>query len=705
MDKKEYSRRKKIIYSFICDKLYTPMKLKELCIFFGINKDGRDSFKEMLDELCLDGKIELTKRGKYVKAKEKEIIGTYIQNPRGFGFVEFEESEEDIFIPPDEINGAFNKDKVVVKILSSPEGKRVEGSIVRIVERAIIKVVGVFQKSKNFGFVIADNKAFLEDIFIPKEKCNDAKNGDKVLVKLTSYGGNNKKPEGAIIEILGKAGDKGVDVLSILKDYDVPVEFPEKVLNQAGRVSKGLLEEDMYERRDLRDIMMVTIDDITAKDLDDAVSLSFDGKYYELGVHIADVTNYVQENSALDKEALKRGTSIYPVDRVVPMLPPVLSNGICSLNEGEDRLALSCLMKIDTNGSILDSEIVESVINVDRRMTYVSVSQILEGDENEALKYRGFVEMFKQMSELSDILRRKRHDRGAIDFDFAEAKIILDENGKAKDVITYERTKASMIIEDFMLAANETVAETFYWQELPFVYRNHDKPDNEKLNFLASFIGNFGFSMHIGEEVHPKEIQKLMDKIEGCEEEALIKRLTLRSMKQAKYTTSNSNHFGLAAKYYCHFTSPIRRYPDLQIHRIIKECLRGKLNDARKLHYENILDEVAAKSSKAERQAEEIEREAVKMKKAEYMKKHIGEEYEGVISGMNRVGIYVGLENTIEGMIHVNDMIDDYYEFYEDRYEMVGTGGGRCYKLGQKVKIIVSSADTHLRTINFVFAG
>ena len=575
--------------------------------------------------------------------------------------------------------------------------------MIRIIKRGTSQIVGYYQKNKTFGFVLPDNQKFLQDVFVPEEKSKGAVTGHKVVVRLTSYGGDGKKPEGEVVEILGHVNDPGTDVLSIAMSYELPIEFPEKVRNQAERVAKPVSDADRAGRRDLRDVSMVTIDGEDAKDLDDAVSLNVCDGYYYLGVHIADVTNYVQENSALDREAKKRGTSVYLADRVIPMLPHTLSNGICSLNEGEDRLALSCLMKINEKGEIVDHEIVESVIRVDRRMTYTAVKRILEdGDEEQCRIYRDFVPMFQQMQTLSALLRAKRHRRGAVDFDFPETKVVLDETGCPVALKAYERNTATKLIEDFMLAANETVAEDFFWREIPFVYRIHEAPDEEKIRKLAVFLHNFGYTMHVGtNEIHPKEIQKLLARVEGKPEEPMIARLALRSMKQAKYTPENEGHFGLATAYYTHFTSPIRRYPDLQIHRIIKETLRGRMNEERICHYQSILEEVTKHASETERRAEEAERETVKLKKVQYMKDKIGEEYEGVISGITKWGMYVELPNTIEGLVHVANMTDDHYEYIEDRYEMQGIHTGKTYRLGQTILVRVIGADELQRTIDF----
>lgn len=610
-----FEKRKKVIYDFICDDFYVPMKVKEIATVLQVSKEQRRELQEVLDALVEEGKITLSKRGKYSKGQTKRITGTFQANIRGFGFVMVEGEDEDIFIPGENVNGAFQGDEVECIITGAPGGKRKEGKIVRIVSHQVKKIVGLYEKSKSFGFVRPDNQRYLKDIYIPAGKEMGAMDGHKVVVELTSYGQEHAKPEGKIVEIIGHVNDPGADILSIVKDYDLPTEFPEKVLNQAVRVGKDVSEADCAGRLDLRDWQMVTIDGEDAKDLDDAVSLTMKDENYQLGVHIADVTNYVQEKSALDREALKRGTSVYLADRVIPMLPHVLSNGICSLNAGEDRLALSCIMTVSPKGEVIDHQIAETVIRVDKRMSYTGVSKVL-AEEPEALEEdKDFVPMIQKMQELSTILRERRGKRGSIDFDFPETKIELDEKGKPINIKPYERNSATKIIEDFMLLANETVAEEYFWREVPFLYRTHEVPDEEKIKKLSTFINNFGYHIHVHDEVKPKEIQKLLSQVEGTPEEALISRLTLRSMCQAKYTTDNTGHFGLAAKYYTHFTSPIRRYPDLQIHRIIKENLRGRLNENRIEHYDKILPEVAKQCSDRERLAEETEREVVKMKK------------------------------------------------------------------------------------------
>ena len=703
MSQELFEKRKKLICELLEDEMYVPLKEKELAAFMQVAKEDREEFRKVLDALLREGKVQVTAKGKYIKPDERLLTGIFIGNAKGFGFVEIEGREEDLYVPETMVNQAFHLDRVQVELLPGKRGKRQEAVVRKVLEHGARQIVGTYEQSASFGFVIPDNGKIGTDIFVPKERSKGAVDGHKVVVELTSYGDERHKPEGKIVEILGHINDPGVDILSIIRGYDLPSAFGEKVMNQAERIPDAVSEADMAGRTDLRNVQMVTIDGEDAKDLDDAVSLSKEGELYHLGVHIADVSNYVQENSALDWEALERGTSVYLVDRVIPMLPHKLSNGICSLNQGVDRLALSCLMTIDGKGNVTDYQIVESVIRVDRRMSYTSVKKILEDhDEQECREYETLVPMFEQMAELAAILRQKRHKRGSIDFDFPETKILLDSEGHPVDIRPYERNVATKIIEDFMLIANETVAQHFFWLEIPFVYRTHDNPDPEKIMKLSTFLHNFGYYIKTSrEEIHPKEIQKLLDKMEGTPEEALISRLTLRSMKQAKYTVECSGHFGLACQYYCHFTSPIRRYPDLQIHRIIKEQLRGRLSEKRLEHYQEKLPEVANRSSKMERRAEEAERETDKLKKTEYMEGHIGEIFEGVISGITSWGIYVELPNTVEGMIHVSKLPGDYFYYDENAYEMVGQDTGKKYRLGESLKVCVDGVERMTRSIDF----
>lgn len=735
LEKEQLERRKKVLYDMICDRQYVPMKIKEIAVLLQIPRETRGELKEVLDALVLEGKIEITARGKYKKASARFLTGTFIAHPRGYGFVEIEGRETDIFIPEDQTGQAMHRDIVQVAVLSGAEGKRQEGSVIRILEHGITELVGTFQKSHSYGFVLPDNQRITKDIFIAQENSMGAVDGHKVLIELLSYGGKNRCPEGRVKEIIGHVNDPGTDILSVVYEYGLPTEFPERVMNQAQRAAETVSDADMEGRKDLRSVQMVTIDGEDAKDLDDAVSLTFDGEKYHLGVHIADVANYVQENSALDREARKRGTSVYLADRVIPMLPHRLSNGICSLNAGADRLALSCLMTIDGRGEVTDYEIAETVIRVDRRMSYTEVQAILEngqsrdasggfacsesreksgrfacGEDQEASGAvadgrESVIPMLFEMERLMRILRSRRKKRGAIDFNFAEAKVVLDEQGAPTAILPREANTATRIIEEFMLCANETVAGHFYWQEIPFVYRTHEAPDSEKIQSLASFLANFGYGMKgISDEIHPKELQKLLARIADTPQEMMISRLVLRSMKRAGYTTEAAGHFGLAARHYCHFTSPIRRYPDLQIHRIIKDVLRGRMQEERAEHYRTFLSETASDCSRLERRADEAERETVKMKKAEYMLNHIGEEYDAVISGMTSYGMYAELPNTVEGLIHVSRMYGDRYYYREDTYEMYGVDTGRVFRLGDTVRVRVADADKELRTVDFELA-
>lgn len=747
MSKKDMDRRKKFILELMGDPIYQPMRLREISSLLRLSKEEKRELYDVLDELCEEGKVSVDRKGRYEKVKGKwkkkkddryyddrreeygseygrkkkdknkkdknkkeqpegiQAEGTFIGHPKGFGFVEIEGQDEDIFIPESDTGTAMHQDKVRIIIRNDKkEGKRQEGIVVKVLERGMPEIVGTYQLNRDFGFVISDNPKFSKDIFIPRKEAAGIKNGDKVIVVITDYGSGNKNPEGKIKENLGNIRTPGTDILAIVKSFGIPSEFPEKVMKQAQRVPDHVLDADRDGRLDLRHLQTVTIDGEDAKDLDDAISLTKEGDIYHLGVHIADVSNYVQYNSALDREALKRGTSVYLADRVVPMLPERLSNGICSLNQGEDRLALSCLMDINEKGKVVSHQIAETVINVNERMCYTDVKNILEDTDEEAKKrYDALIPMFFMMKELSGILRNSRHHRGSIDFDFPESKIILNAAGKAIDVKPYEANVATKIIEDFMLMANETVAQEYCTEEIPFVYRTHDNPDPEKVESLLTLLHNQGVKIQKAkEEITPKEIQQIIESIEGLPNEAMISRLVLRSMKQAKYTTECSGHFGLAAKYYCHFTSPIRRYPDLQIHRIIKDNLRGRLmREGRTEHYAEILDEVARQSSVCERRADEAERESDKLKKAEYMSYHLGEEFEGIISGVTGWGLYVELPNTVEGLVHVNTLRDDYYVFDQESYELRGEMTKKVYKLGDKVRVRVAEADKMLKTVDF----
>ena len=741
MEKELLEQRKQILTELMDDKAYVPMKAKELAILLNIPKSQREDLMEVLDALVVEGRIGVSKKGKYGKAETFSVNGIFSGHPKGFGFVTVEGMEQDVFIPEDKTGAALHGDRV--QIVVEPDsrmsgsrsgmgsgGRRAEGAVIRVLEHANEEVVGYYQKNKNFGFVIPDNQKLAKDIFIPQGCDMGAVTGHKVVVKITDFGSEKHKPEGRVTEIIGHVNDPGTDILSIVRAYGLPEAFPQEVMEEiedipdhvtvpgqpvemgslygiSNLVSPDGWGGELSGRLDLRGLQTVTIDGEDAKDLDDAVTICRVGQgHYILGVHIADVSHYVKEGSPLDREARKRSTSVYLVDRVIPMLPHKLSNGICSLNAGTDRLALSCIMEVDAQGTVLDHRIAGTVIHVDRRMTYTAVNAVVtDRDEAVMAEYEEFVPMFDCMKELADILRENRRKRGAIDFDFPESKIVLNEQGKPLEIKPYERNAATRIIEDFMLLANETVAEDYYWQSIPFLFRSHDNPDPEKMKQLGTFINNFGYFIKMQHgEIHPKELQKLLDKIEGTPEEALLSRLTLRSMKQAKYTTLCSGHFGLATRYYTHFTSPIRRYPDLQIHRIIKETLKGGLSDKRAAHYEKILPEVAVQTSALERRADEAERETDKLKKCEYMSRFIGQDFDGAISGVTNWGLYVELPNTVEGLVRMSNLDDDYYIFDEQHYELIGEMTKKTYKLGQPVRVTVSSTDRLLRTVDFILA-
>lgn len=743
---KEFEKQKHFLMDVFKSQAYIPMKKKDLEILLDVEKDKRTEFAQVLEELVDEGQVEITKRGKYqipenrpkfIKTKdhrtkkptkaeqaakkqslnavakkanqpkyenvEPDIIGRFISHKDGFGFIEVEGQEEDYFVGRDNTGFAMQDDIVAAVLTFGAPGKRQEAKVIRIITHGFSDVVGTYEKSENFGFVVADSQKLGRDIFIPSGKDLNAVTGHKVVCHIDDYGDDSHKPEGHITEILGHKNDPGVDILSIIRSFGIDTEFPDKVIKQASTVAKPVSEADMAGRNDIRDLCVITIDGEDTKDIDDGVSLVIDGENYVLGVHIADVTNYVQESSALDVEALKRGTSVYLADRVIPMLPHTLSNGMCSLNEGEDRLALSCIMTFSPKGELIDHEICESVIHSNHRMTYTDVYAIMTGDEGKRAEYSDIADMIDSMYKLSQILRAKRKKRGAIDFDFPETHIIIDENGKVVGLAPYERNDAHKLIEDFMLAANETVAEHFELMESPFVYRVHGAPDPEKMQTLGHFLGACGYALKgKSDNIHPKEIQKMLESLKGHEDEAVITKMTLRSMQQARYDTECKGHFGLAAKYYCHFTSPIRRYPDLQIHRIIKDHLRGRMNERKVSHYESILPEVALQTSKLERRAEDCEREVDKLKMVQFMKEFIGQEFTGSISSITGWGMYVELENTVEGLVHVSTLYDDHYDFIEENLTLVGERTGRTFKLGQPVTVILDSVDEQARTIDFI---
>ncbi len=708
IDKNEMMERRKLkIQQYLESKEYIPMKRKDICTMLSVPKEDRQYFEQIVNELLEEGKAVETKKGKLMSPKALNMEqGTFLAHSKGFGFVEREQGE-DIFIPANQINGAMHKDKVLYRVNRKEEyGKRAEGEIVKILKRGNIKIVGTFEQCKGFGFVLPDNKRVTKDIFISKENSMGAVTGHKVVAEITVYGDETKNPEGEIIEILGHINDPGVDILSIIREYDLPVDFPEDVYKQIENLEMEVLQKDREGREDFTGYKTVTIDGEDAKDLDDAISLDIlENGNFLLGVHIADVSHYVKENTALDKEAYKRGTSVYLVDRVIPMLPHKLSNGICSLNPHEDRLALSCIMEINHKAEVVNHRVVKSIIHSDKRMTYTAVREVLE-EKTPALleEYADFVDMLENMNRLRILLSEKREKRGSVNFDLPESKIILDENGKPIDIKPYERSIATNMIEEFMLICNETIAEDFFWQEVPFLFRSHEIPDEQKLQKMEDFIRNFGYHLKGSkDDIHPKAIQQMLLKAEGKDEERIITRVVLRSMKQARYTAENGGHFGLAAKYYCHFTSPIRRYPDLQIHRIIKWILDGQMTEKKQKSLNKVMPDVAKQCSMRERTAEDAERATDDLKKAEYMADKIGMEYEGIISSLTSWGIYVELPNTVEGMVPLQSLEDDFYIYDEENMIIYGEHSNKKYMLGQKVNIIVTKVDIELKNIDFAF--
>lgn len=701
--------RKERILAYMESEGYVPIKRRDMRAMLSVPQEDREKFESLINELIAEGRVFETKKGKLASPKDLQMAtGTFIGHARGFGFVTPDAGGEDIFIPASETMGAMQKDRVLYKMLHKAEkGKKADGVIVRILERGQQRIVGTFEAgSKGYGFVVADDKKIAKDIFISRENTKGAVTGHKVVVEITDYGEDRRNPEGKVIEILGHINDPGVDILSVIRRYELAVEFPEEVYAEIEHLGTEVAEADKKGREDLRNLLTITIDGADAKDLDDAVSLKRLGNgNFELGVHIADVSHYVRENTALDKEAYARGTSVYLVDRVIPMLPHKLSNGICSLNPHVDRLALSCLMEVNGRGEVVSHRILESIINSDYRMTYTAVREILE-DGTPALleQYAEILPMLEDMEELRQILGEKRRKRGSVNFDLPESKIILDENGKPIDIKPYEKSIATNMIEEFMLVCNETIAENSFWQEMPFMYRSHQEPDEDKLEKMEQFLRGFGYYLRKKDgEIHPRELQKVLQKAEETDEERIITRMVLRSMMQARYTAENGGHFGLAAKYYCHFTSPIRRYPDLEIHRMIKKMLHGELDEKASAYYRRKMPDWAKHCSKQERVAEDAERDTDALKKVEFMEDKVGQIYEGIISGVTNWGIYVELPNTIEGMVALSQMDDDYYEFDEKKMLVFGKRTKKSYRLGDKVVVSVAKVDRMMGTIDFVF--
>lgn len=701
--------RKERILAYMESEGYVPIKRRDMRAMLSVPQEDREKFENLINELIAEGRVFETKKGKLASPKDLQMAtGTFIGHARGFGFVTPDAGGEDIFIPASETMGAMQKDRVLYKVLHKAEkGKKADGVIVRILERGQQRIVGTFEAgSKGYGFVVADDKKIAKDIFISRENTKGAVTGHKVVVEITDYGEDRRNPEGKVIEILGHINDPGVDILSVIRRYELAVEFPEEVYAEIEHLGIEVAEADKKGREDLRDLLTITIDGADAKDLDDAVSLKRLGNgNFELGVHIADVSHYVRENTALDKEAYARGTSVYLVDRVIPMLPHKLSNGICSLNPHVDRLAPSCLMEVNGRGEVVSHRILESVINSDYRMTYTAVREILEDGAPALLEqYAEILPMLEDMEEMRQILGEKRRKRGSVNFDLPESKIILDENGKPIDIKPYEKSIATNMIEEFMLVCNETIAENSFWQEMPFMYRSHQEPDEDKLEKMEQFLRGFGYYLRKKDgEIHPRELQKVLQKAEETDEERIITRMVLRSMMQARYTAENGGHFGLAAKYYCHFTSPIRRYPDLEIHRMIKKMLHGELDEKASAYYRRKMPDWAKHCSKQERVAEDAERDTDALKKVEFMEDKVGQIYEGIISGVTNWGIYVELPNTIEGMVALSQMDDDYYEFDEKKMLVFGKRTKKSYRLGDKVVVSVAKVDRMMGTIDFVF--
>ena len=697
----------KKILDLMSDDDYVPMKAKEIAMIMRVPKNEYHQFLEVIGKLELELKIEKNRKNRYKLSDKTYYEGYYRKNQKGFGFVRIEDREDEIYISKENSLNALNGDHVLIEIIDEENKiKSAEGKVVRILKHEKDTFVGTFQYNKNFGFVIPDDKNFGTDIFISKKNFGKARNNHKVLVKIIKYPEKGKKAEGKIIEVLGNVNEAGVDMLSIIKEHNLPARFPEKVVEEAKKCGDKVSEKDIENRRDFRNENIFTIDGEDAKDLDDAVRVEkLENGNYKLEVHIADVSNYVKENSLLDSEALIRGTSIYMLGRVIPMLPRELSNGICSLNQGEDRLTLSCIMEIDKNGNVISSDVCKGVICVTKRMSYKDVQKILDGNDKEILeKYKPYIEDFKLMEELAHILKKRRLENGYLNLDLPETKIELDIDGKVVNIGKYETTFANEIIEHFMLTANETIAEKFYWLQAPFIYRVHEEPDLEKVQELNKFLFNYGLKIKASKDnIYPKEFAKILDEIKGKEEERVISTLILRTLKLAKYDYENKGHFGIASKFYCHFTSPIRRYPDLFIHRVISKYLENNyvLDDEEYNLLEKQAEDRSVKSSEREKIATEVEREALKMKMAEYMEERIGKEYDAIISSITSFGIFAELENTIEGLIRFENLGDEYFIYNEERKIIIGEITNKTYKIGDKIRIRVIRASKELKEIDF----
>jgi ribonuclease R len=655
-----------------------------------------------------EGLIIKNRKNRYgVPARMDLVVGRLQGHAKGFGFlISDEHDQDDVYISIEDINGAMHNDRVVGRLIGEKKGKSTAGEIIKVLERANHRVVGEYEDSNNFGFVVPDDSKISQDVFVPKSQSKGAKAGEKVVAEIDRWPAKRRNPEGKIVEILGHKSESGVDIETIIKKLDLPDGFPEDVKQQVADIPDEISAADRKGRKDLRDVKMVTIDGETAKDFDDAVSIEKlgDGKA-RLGVHIADVTHYVKEGSPLDKEAVNRATSIYLVDRVIPMLPEKLSNNLCSLKSNQDRLAMSVLMKFDLEtGEVIDHEITESVIEVDQRLTYNQVKKMLVDEDQELIdKYDNLITELRLMADLSKKVRKLRQDKGSIDFEFPEAEIILDEQGAAVDIVKVDRTIAEKLIEDFMIRTNEIVAEEMYHREVPFIYRVHEEPATDEIEELNSFLHNLGYHVEgLEGDIHPMSLKKVLDKVAGEPEERVVNTVLLRTMQKAHYHPDNIGHFGLASRCYSHFTSPIRRYPDLMIHRIIKEVINnGILAEERREELEDELYTLADHCSIQERKAMDAERESKDLKKVEFMKDQIGEEYEGVISGVMSFGFFVELDNTIEGLVHVSTLVDDYYHYHEDKQAIIGERTAKIYRLGDEVEVEVSKVNVDEQQVDF----
>ena len=695
------------IMDLMKDEDYVPLKAKEIAILMRVPKKEYNKFLELLGELELELKIQKNRKNRYKLVEKTYYDGIYRKNQKGFGFVRLENEEDEIYISKENSLNALNGDRVLIEIIEEKNKvKSAEAKIVKILKHEKDTVVGIFQNNKNFGFVVPDDRSLGTDIFISKKDFGKARDNHKVLVKITKYPQNGKNAEGKILEVLGNVNEAGVDMLSLIKEYNLPSTFPEPVIEEAKKCGNTIDEKDIKNRVDFRNKTIFTIDGEDAKDLDDAVRVEkLENGNYKLEVHIADVSYYVKEESILDQEALLRGTSIYMLGRVIPMLPRELSNGICSLNANEDRFTLSCLMEIDRKGNVINSEIVKGIIKVTERMSYTDVQAILDNSDKKVVKtYKKYIKEFKLMEELALILKNKRMEQGYLNLDIPESEIDLDIDGKVKEVSKYEPSFANEIIEQFMLIANETVAEKFYWLEAPFIYRVHENPDFEKIQELNKFLYNFGLKIKANKDnIYPKEFSKILEEVKGKDEEKVVSNLVLRTLKVARYEAENKGHFGIASKYYCHFTSPIRRYPDLFIHRVISKYLKENyvINEKWEEQYKSYAKERAEQSSEREKIATKVERDAESIKKAEYMEKRIGQEYYGIVSSITSFGMFVELENTVEGLIRFEDIGNEYYIYDEERKQLIGEQTNKVYKIGDKVKIKVKNANKLLRQIDF----